>query len=252
MSDQYGGQGGQGGQWQPGQGQPPQQPGQQPGQWSGQPQGQPQYGQPPQGQPQYGQPPQGQPPQGQPPQYGQPPQGPPPQYGQQYGQPGGPGGGPGGSGSNKKLFAIIGGVAALVLVAVIAVVAVVVLGGGGGAPDNASKEDFCDNQQELYTDVAAAAVSGDDTAIAKAIRDYADDAEETGTPSDIPDDARRGFELQLERAQDVDDDATTEDLQKMDQDYSKEEQADGQAFNDYATQTCGEPELPELPGDAPS
>jgi len=61
------------------------------------------------------------------------------------------------------------------------------------APKDASVEDFC------------AALNGldDDTDDSK-VADHLDDMKKVGTPSDIPDDARKGFEFLIDHATELD------------------------------------------------
>lgn len=111
-------------------------------------------------------------------------------------------------------------------------------GGGSGAPDNASKEDFCQAFNGLFGKVMAQATSGDSSAMIRALKDWAADIEKVGTPSDMPDDARHGFELFVDQAKQIDDDATLEDLQNLGEDLSADDQADGEAFSTWTTQNC--------------
>jgi hypothetical protein len=127
-------------------------------------------------------------------------------------------------------------------------------GGGGGsdAPDNASKDDFCQAFNGLFEKVMAQATSGDPSTMIKALKDWAADIEKVGTPSDMPDDARHGFELFVDEAKKIEDDATLEDLQNLGEDLSSEDQADGEAFSTWTTENCPM-ELPSLnPSDLPS
>jgi hypothetical protein len=98
----------------------------------------------------------------------------------------------------------------------------------------------------------AQATSGDPSTMIKALKDWAADIEKVGTPSDMPDDARHGFELFVDEAKKIEDDATLEDLQNLGEDLSSEDQADGEAFSTWTTENCPM-ELPSLnPSDLPS
>ncbi|MDZ5619555.1 hypothetical protein [Nocardioides bizhenqiangii] len=101
----------------------------------------------------------------------------------------------------------------------------------GGAPDDASEEDFCEVANSIPAD-----------ADVDAIHDWADDAEETGTPEDIPEDAREGFELLVDIAKDVDED----DLENEDflDDLSSEEEEQFTAYGTYVAETCGGADVP--------
>ena len=103
----------------------------------------------------------------------------------------------------------------------------------GGPPTDASEDEFCEVVLEE---------PGDDV---DAVHDWADKLEETGTPEDIPDDARNGFELLVDFAKDVDED----DIDNFEEgDFSDDEQKDFAAYSEYLTETCfGDLEIPEDP-----
>jgi hypothetical protein len=126
--------------------------------------------------------------------------------------------------------------------------------GASSAPDNASKEDFCKTFGTFFTDIAEKAVSGDPSDAVEAIKDWAEEMEDVGLPSDAPDDVRDGFEVFLDAAQDLPDDATLEDLQGLGSDLSEADQDAGDAFGDWATETCPDavPGVSDLPTDLPS
>ena len=98
--------------------------------------------------------------------------------------------------------------------------------GGGGdsgssAPDNASTEEFCDAFNSLFTEVMAKAGSGDMSQAIPAIKEWAENMQDVGTPDDMPDDAREGFEVFVDAAADIDEDAKLEDLQNLGDDLSE-------------------------------
>ncbi|MDT0202327.1 hypothetical protein [Nocardioides sp. AE5] len=98
-------------------------------------------------------------------------------------------------------------------------------GGGSGsdAPTNASKEDFC----EAYKAVNEAEEFDDG-------RDAVDDLKDVGTPEDIPDDARNGFEVLIDAVSDLKD----EDDEIDDSDYTDEEQENVGAFLSWVSTYC--------------
>ncbi|KAA1427911.1 hypothetical protein [Nocardioides antri] len=100
----------------------------------------------------------------------------------------------------------------------------------GGAPTDASEDDFCEVATQEPDDVDA-------------IHDWADEAEEVGTPEDIPDDARAGFEAIVELAKDIEEE-DLEDENFLD-DLSEEEQDEFEAYATYVGETCGGPEVPD-------
>lgn len=118
-------------------------------------------------------------------------------------------------------------------------------GGGGGAPADASEEEFCTAYNKLYDNLGDLA-SGDDKGAIEGMKDWGDTMAEVGTPEDAPEDARQGFDLLLQALDDVDPDASAEDLQQIGEDFSADEQKDIDAFSGYATETCPM-EMPELP-----
>jgi hypothetical protein len=108
---------------------------------------------------------------------------------------------------------------------------------GGGAPTSASKDDFCATFESLEKDMQDLDPSDVDAAIG-AIRDAGQKLEDTGTPEDIPDDARAGFDFIVETINGIDDDASIEDLAKIGQDLSDSDEANSKAFDEYLSDTC--------------
>lgn len=131
-------------------------------------------------------------------------------------------------------------------------------GGGSGAPADASKEDFCDAYtsifDELFANADPEATEEEISAAAiRSLKDWAETLEETGTPEDIPDDAREGFELTLEAVNDLDEDTDINDLDALEGDFSGDEKEAGEAFEKWATEECpfDVPGL-DLPSDVPT
>ncbi len=125
-------------------------------------------------------------------------------------------------------------------------------GGGSSAPDNASTDDFCGGFNSLFEKVLAQATSGDSSAMITALKDWAADMEKIGTPGDMPDDARHGFELFIDQAQKLDENASLADLQNLGDDFSDADQADGEAFGTWTEENCPL-DLPGIDGsDLPS
>jgi len=135
-------------------------------------------------------------------------------------------------------------------------------GGGGGAdagdaPDNASTEEFC----KVFTDVTAD-LSGGGSADeqADAAHEVADKFNDVGTPEDMPEDARNGFEVFIGFLGDVDADdieAFSETDPSDDQAFAdalgidEADVADVTAFFTYAATACVG-DLSQLPSDLPS
>lgn len=130
-------------------------------------------------------------------------------------------------------------------------------GGGSGAPSDASEDGFCDAANSLLSDLVPEDLSTTDLPsdedMAQAVKDWGSRMEEVGTPEDIPDDARKGFEAVVEQAKEIDAaDFSMENLEELEQggaDASQEVKEQADAFGDYLTETCDNPmpELPELP-----
>lgn len=128
----------------------------------------------------------------------------------------------------------------------------------GGAPTDASTKDFC----AAITKIGEASVGVDSESPTedqiKAVKEAFADFEEVGTPEDISDDAREGFELIVESIADIDDDATAEELDKAGEDFSGDEEKKTDAFSEYVGETCTdlgsvpEVEVPEVPEISPS
>ena len=110
--------------------------------------------------------------------------------------------------------------------------------GGDDAPSDASKEDFC-----------ATAIDMNGLETPKDVKDYAEKLEDVGTPEDMSDGERKGFDLFIETANKLDDDTTEEDASKLVEDLSEDEQKDFEAFTTYLTKTCAEELLGDLPTD---
>lgn len=128
-------------------------------------------------------------------------------------------------------------------------------GGSEGAPTDASEEDYCASYQSLFDDMSTMTDATDAEIIAQ-IKDWATTMEETGTPEEMPEDARAGFETTISLINDLDDDAQQEDFEKIDEDLTDEETAEVDEFDTYTTDTCGSPmdnlEVPEIPTETPS
>jgi len=110
----------------------------------------------------------------------------------------------------------------------------------GGSPKDASVDDFCE---------AAMDVTGIDDA--KGMKDWAENMDKVGTPKDMPDDARDGFELIIKTAKKVDDDASEEEMNDLDKDFSDEDDKNSDAFGEYVGKNCT-PEMPDMPEMTPT
>ena len=139
--------------------------------------------------------------------------------------------------------------AAIALVVVLVAVGALVLAlRGGDPPSDAAKDDYCANQEKLLTGFNEAAVSGDDGAVVTAVKDWAEAAAKTGTPSSMPADARAGFLVQLREIEALPDDASVAQVAAIQTDLSQAESDQLQQTELYTTNTCGQPDLSELMG----
>jgi hypothetical protein len=101
----------------------------------------------------------------------------------------------------------------------------------------ASMDDFCKAFNDLVDDVLKAGTDDAD-AMVRAVKEWAADIEEVGTPEEMPDDARHGFELFVDKAADLDEGMGLEDLQNLGRDLSEDDQADGLAFTEWTQENC--------------
>ena len=117
---------------------------------------------------------------------------------------------------------------------------------GGGAPTDASKKDFCEavNDEDREKEYGEAALAEDYDKVADLLHEQADEVEKVGTPEDIPDDAREGFEITIEKAKDVSGDdikkAAAEQNENLGVEFSKDEQDKVDAYDEYEAKTCSD------------
>ena len=112
---------------------------------------------------------------------------------------------------------------------------VLVAGGATACSGSASKEDFCKGYDDFLQALADADSEKD---YGEQLKAAASDFEDVGTPEDIPDDAKEGLETVLEAIEGLDDDATPEDIQKLNEDLSEDENKKAEAFEEYLSKTC--------------
>jgi hypothetical protein len=119
----------------------------------------------------------------------------------------------------------------------VALMAGMLTGCGGDAPGDASKEDFCDAFEKVGN-------AGDDFGKGK---DAISELEDTGTPDDISDDAREGFEILLDVVDGAD---SSKEAEEAADDLSKDDAEKVEAFTTYTIKKCTD--LGDLPSDLPS
>jgi len=121
-------------------------------------------------------------------------------------------------------------------------------GDGGGAPSDASVDDFCGTFNDFYAEVEELGEGAADEDVVAALKDTGEELDEVGTPEDISDDARAGFEATVGAIGDLPDDATQEDVANLQNDYTEDEQGQVDEFSSYLNETCG---FDEGGGEAP-
>lgn len=106
----------------------------------------------------------------------------------------------------------------------------------GSPPDDASREDYCDAVDGFSSALMTGKIDEDK------IEDAIDEIEEVGTPDDISDDAREGFEISLDLMKDVDWGADEEDLmdelEEIEDDVEKDDEKKLEAYEEYESETC--------------
>ena len=107
---------------------------------------------------------------------------------------------------------------------------------GGSADKGASTEDFCGAFQAFADDLQD--VTGQEENLGEILKKAAKKIEDTGTPEDIPDDAKEGLKLTLDSIQSLPDDASAEDMAGIEDDFSDADKKKTDAFSDYLDKTC--------------
>lgn len=110
----------------------------------------------------------------------------------------------------------------------------------GGAPTDAAAADFCDSYNSLFTDMARLRDASEQEVIAT-IKAWGARMEETGTPEDISEEARAGFEETVAMIGDLEAGASQEDFDKIEQDLTDEQKQQVDEFDKYTNDTCGSP-----------
>lgn len=117
---------------------------------------------------------------------------------------------------------------------------------GGGAPTDASVADFCAATQGNANDeeFTEAFTNEDWDKITELLKEQVENIEEVGTPEDISDEEREGFEIQIEAANDLSADdlekAFTEEEDPFEADLSDEDKEKVEAYNAYESETCAD------------
>ncbi|KQY57512.1 MULTISPECIES: hypothetical protein [unclassified Nocardioides] len=93
----------------------------------------------------------------------------------------------------------------------------------GGSPDDASKDDFCKAMDKVGK-------AGDDF---DKYKDAVDELSDTGTPENIDDDARDGFEFLVDEVGDADSEKDLDDV-----DVKGDDKKATEAFGKYYAKEC--------------
>lgn len=116
------------------------------------------------------------------------------------------------------------------------------------APESASKEEFCEayNAEPADDDFDPEASPEDQAkAIIDALKEATDKLADVGTPEDIPDDAREGFEVVINAVDGLDEEEVAKAIEEEDEEYfdsivSGDDKEKGDAFEEWATGYCGD------------
>ncbi|MDT9593203.1 hypothetical protein RDV89_08995 [Nocardioides zeae] len=105
---------------------------------------------------------------------------------------------------------------------------------GSSAPTDASKDDFCEAFTEAATDWYPESEDEEiDTTGA------IETLEETGTPEDIGEDARNGFEVYIDALDEINGNSIADYDGEDPVEVSEDDEADFDALSEYVTQECG-------------
>lgn len=120
----------------------------------------------------------------------------------------------------------------------------------GGAPTDASEEDFCKALADVFEPLVAASFEEPTEEQWEDIQDSVEDLEEVGTPEDISDDERNGFEVFVEAVGDADYDDIKDGEDGEIPGVSEDDEADADKFFAYGAEKC--PESFGVPTDVPT
>jgi len=121
--------------------------------------------------------------------------------------------------------------------------------GFGGPPTDASADDYCGAQLGLLEYIVENAGGGEEPPAGEVydeLQTSVEEQEETGTPEDMPDDARTAWEEQIDESKDLSEDDFTEayegeDSDELDDLISGDSDDEGaQALADYNQTTCAD------------
>ncbi|WP_377319970.1 hypothetical protein ACFJIY_14020 [Pimelobacter simplex] len=134
---------------------------------------------------------------------------------------------------------------------------------GGDSPSDASVKDYCDAVRgDTNNEAFAKALEDKDyDKIVDLFKEQAEKVEEVGTPKDISDDAREGFEIQLDAIKDIDGDDVKKafesngDSDPFEDKISKDDKKKVEAYTKYESETCSDSDsvpTPDVPTEVPT
>lgn len=125
---------------------------------------------------------------------------------------------------------------------------------GGGSPSDASVKDYCDAVRgDTNTEAFGKALEDKDyDKIVDLFKEQAEKVEKVGTPKDISDDAREGFEIQVDAIKDIDGDDVKKafesdgDSDPFEDKISKDDKKKVEAYTKYESETCSGSDAPSV------
>jgi hypothetical protein len=129
---------------------------------------------------------------------------------------------------------------ALMVASLVLVAGTTVGCGDDGPPTDASKDDFCGVFDDMLTELGALDADAKPAEAVKALKKAGDDLADVGTPEDMPEAARDGYELILDEIEKLDDDASQEDVSKLGEDLGDSEQKSMDAYEKYLNDNCAD------------
>lgn len=113
-------------------------------------------------------------------------------------------------------------------------------GGSDEPPTNASSKEFCGAFEDLITELGKLGQDAQPKEAVAILKDAGGNLGDIGTPEDMPEDARSGFEIVLREIDGLDDNATREDINNLGADLSDAENTQMSAYEKYLQETCAD------------
>jgi hypothetical protein len=111
--------------------------------------------------------------------------------------------------------------------------------GTSGMPTNATSADFCANFKTLREELSSLDPSAEPSDAVSTLQDAADLIQETGTPENIPDNARAGLEATLTAIGELDpEDASPDEIGNLEDSFNEQEKGQADAFDEYLAGEC--------------